>query len=487
MKKILIAASEAIPFIKTGGLADVVGSLPRYFNKDEYDVRVILPKYALMEKPAVCKLRFECQLYVNLEWRRQYCGILKTEYKGIKYYFVDNEYYFNGDWPYGDVRWDMEKFAFFSKAVLDSIRYLDWAPDIIHCNDWQTALIPVYLKTTFGSDPFYHGIKTVLTIHNMKFQGRYDINSVMDITGLPANIFNSDELESYGVANYLKGGVVYADKITTVSPTYAENIQTPLAGEGLDGLMRKRAKDLVGILNGLDYEEVNPLTNPDIEWPYKNSKAADAKKINKRKLQEICGLPQTDGVFMIGMISRMTDQKGFDLVTTVMEEMLSTMDVQFVLLGSGDSRYENSFRYFQDKYPTKVNAYIGYHDARASQIYAGCDAFLMPSQFEPCGLSQMIAMRYGALPIVRETGGLKDTVEPYNMYEGTGTGFSFKDYNAFDMLHVIRLAADVYYKKPASWNSMVKRAMDKDFSWKVSAGKYEELYDSLFEDLTSVI
>ena len=478
MKNILFASSEAVPYMKTGGLADVVGSLPRYFNKEEYDVRVILPKYACMDEKFLPELTFVCHFYVNLNWRRQYVGIFKSEFKGVTYYFVDNEFYFAGNNPYNNIYEDVEKFAYFSKAVLESLPYLEFTPDIIHCNDWQTGLLPVFLHTSYGSDRFYENIKTVYSIHNMKFQGRWKIQEVMDITGLPKQIFNANELESYGDANYLKGGIVYADAVSTVSPSYANDITTPEGGEGLDGLMQARRNVLYGILNGLDYEEYNPLKDPYIEYHFSKDDMAN-KRMNKIQLQKTLGLPISDDTFMIGIVSRMTDQKGFDLIAYVMEEMLNSMDVQFAVLGTGEARYEDMFRYFQDKYPDKVHAYIGYSEERANQIYAACDAFLMPSLFEPCGLSQLMSMRYGTLPIVRETGGLKDTVEPYNEFENTGTGFSFTEYNAHDMLHVIRYAYEIYNERPEQWKAMMKRAMEQNFSWDASAREYEKMYEEI--------
>ena len=479
MKKILMVSSEAVPFIKTGGLADVAGSLPRYFNKDKYDVRIILPKYACMDQRFLSGLQFVCHFYVNLNWRKQYAGIFKTEYKGVTYYFVDNEFYFAGNNPYNNIHEDIEKFAFFSKAVLMALPYIDFRPDVIHCNDWQTGLVPVLLKTELRQNDFYAGIKSVFSIHNMKFQGRWHVRDVMDITGLPASIFTSDKLESYGEANYLKGGCVYADAINTVSPSYAADITTPEGGEGLDGLLSARRDSLYGIVNGIDYDDFNPMTDEAMVEHFSVDTVTEGKKANKRALQQSMGLPEKEDAFLIGVVSRLTDQKGFDLVAYVMEEMLSTMNVQFVILGTGEYRFEEMFHYFQSKYPDKISSYIGYSENKAHQIYASCDAFLMPSLFEPCGLSQMMSMRYGTLPIVRETGGLKDTVEPYNEYENKGTGFSFTAYNAHDMLHVIRYANYVFSNQKEQWNGIVKRAMEKDFSWDASARKYEELYDKL--------
>ena len=466
MTKILFVASEAVPYIKTGGLADVVGSLPKYFDKEKYDVRVILPKYACMDELLLAQLKFVCHFYVNLNWRKQYVGIFTTEYKGVRYYFVDNEFYFAGDKPYNNIYEDVEKFAYFSKAVLESLPYIDFAPDILHCHDWQTGLVPVYLRTTYGSDNFYAGIKTIFTIHNMKFQGRWKIREVMDITGLPEHIFRTASgLESYGESNYLKGGIVYADAVSTVSPEYAKEITTREGGEGLDGLMNARIDSLYGIVNGIDYEEFNPETDPHIETNYTVKNAVAGKRKNKLALQKMLGLPVRDDVFMIGIISRMTSQKGFDLIAYILDEIFDTMDVQFVVLGTGEGQYENMFHHFHNKYPDKLWAHIGYSDEYAHKIYASCDAFLMPSLFEPCGLGQMMAMRYGTLPIVRETGGLKDTVEAYNEYENTGTGFSFSNYNAHEMLFILRYAQNIYKENRSRWNEIVQRAMQKDFSW----------------------
>lgn len=484
MTKILFVASEAVPYIKTGGLADVVGSLPKYFDKEKYDVRVILPKYACMDELLLAQLKFVCHFYVNLNWRKQYVGIFTTEYKGVRYYFVDNEFYFAGDKPYNNIYEDVEKFAYFSKAVLESLPYIDFAPDILHCHDWQTGLVPVYLRTTYGSDNFYAGIKTIFTIHNMKFQGRWKIREVMDITGLPEHIFRTASgLESYGESNYLKGGIVYADAVSTVSPEYAKEITTREGGEGLDGLMNARIDSLYGIVNGIDYEEFNPETDPHIETNYTVKNAVAGKRKNKLALQKMLGLPVRDDVFMIGIISRMTSQKGFDLIAYILDEIFDTMDVQFVVLGTGEGQYENMFHHFHNKYPDKLWAHIGYSDEYAHKIYASCDAFLMPSLFEPCGLGQMMAMRYGTLPIVRETGGLKDTVEAYNEYENTGTGFSFSNYNAHEMLFILRYAQNIYKENRSRWNEIVQRAMQKDFSWGASAKSYESLYDKVTEDI----
>lgn len=478
MKKILFVASEAVPFMKTGGLADVAGTLPKYFNKEEYDVRVMVPKYLAIPEEFRNQMQYKTHFYMNLAWRQQYVGVLEVVHEGVTFYFIDNEYYFNGAKPYGEIYQDIEKFAFFSKAVLSSLPLLDFRPDIIHCHDWQTGLIPVYIKDTFMANPFYHGIKTVMTIHNLKFQGIWDMKTVKDITGLNAYYFAPDKLEAYGDANYLKGGIVYSDMITTVSDSYAEEIKTPFYGEGLEGLIRSRSNSLVGIVNGIDYDEFNPETDPFIFKHY-NAKNFRKEKIkNKRALQKELGLCEDDKKFMIGIVSRLTDQKGLDLIDYVIEELCAE-DTQLVVLGTGEAKYENLFRHFDWKYHDRVSANIYYSNERSHQIYAACDAFLMPSLFEPCGLSQLMSLRYGTVPIVRETGGLKDTVEPFNEYESTGTGFSFRNYNAHEMLNTIRYAKYIYFERKREWNKLIDRGMEKDFSWNNSARKYEELYDRL--------
>ena len=474
----LFVASECVPFIKTGGLADVVGSLPKYFNKDEFDVRVILPKYQCMREDFKHQLQYVTHFYMELNWRQQYVGVLHLEYEGIHYYFIDNEYYFSGPRPYGNIHEDIEKFAFFSRAALSALPLINFQPDIVHCHDWQTGLIPVYLKDKFHEGQFFANMKSIMTIHNLKFQGIWDVKAVKDITGLPPYYFTPDKLEAYGDANYLKGGIVYADAVTTVSNTYAEEIKMPFYGENLDGLMRARSNCLYGIVNGIDYNEYNPETDPFIPQHYNARTFRKEKVKNKRALQQELGLEQNDGKFMVGIVSRLTDQKGFDLIACMMDEMCQ-QDIQFVVLGTGEEKYENMFRHFAWKYPGKVSANIFYSEALSHKIYAACDAFLMPSLFEPCGLSQLMSLRYGTIPIVRETGGLKDTVWPYNEYEGTGTGFSFANYNAHEMMNTIKYAHYIYIEKKREWNKLVDRAMAADFSWNASAAKYDELYSWL--------
>lgn len=477
-KNVLFVSSEAVPFIKTGGLADVAGSLPKYFDKERYDVRVMLPKYLCIPEKWRSQMKYVTHFYMDLAWRSQYVGVLEMEYAGVHYYFIDNEFYFAGPKPYGYIHEDIEKFAFFSKAALSAMPLLGFKPDIVHCHDWQTGLIPVYMKERFHDGEFFRDMKSIMTIHNLKFQGVWNLQKVKDITGLPPYFFTSDKLEAYGDANYLKGGIVYADAVTTVSDSYAEEIKTPFYGEHLDGLMRARSNCLTGIVNGIDYEEFNPATDTRIVSNYNQKTFRKEKPKNKKALQQELGLEVNDKKFMIGIVSRLTDQKGLDLIAYMMDQICAE-DVQLVILGTGESQYENMFRHFAWKYPDRVSANIYYSEDMSHKIYASCDAFLMPSLFEPCGLSQLMSLRYGTVPIVRETGGLKDTVEPYNEYESTGTGFSFANYNAHEMMNTINYAKHVFYNKKREWNKIVDRGMLKDFSWTSSAKKYQKLYDNL--------
>ena len=480
MKKILFAASEGVPFIKTGGLADVIGSLPKALDKRYFDVRVILPKYTCMKQEMKEKLKFKFNFYMDFHWKNEYVGVLEAEEEGIKYYFVDNEMFFGGPSPYSsDTIYEITKFSFFSKAVLSVLPELGFKPDIIHCHDWQTGLVPVYLHERFQQNEFYRGIKSVMTIHNLKFQGKWDVKSVRDITGLPDWYFTPDKLEYYKDANLLKGGIVFADAVTTVSETYAEEIKMPFYGEGLHELLQARANDLRGIVNGIDYTDFNPQTDKYIFKKYNVDNFRKEKAKNKKALQKELGLEESDKVMMIGIVSRLTDQKGFDLIAYIMDELLSVDAVQVVVLGTGEERYENMFRHFDWKFHGKISANIYYSEELSHKIYAASDAFLMPSLFEPCGLSQLMSLHYGTLPIVRETGGLKDTVIPYNEYEGTGTGFSFVNYNAHEMLATIRYAEQVYYDNKRAWNKLVDNAMMADYSWAVSAEKYQAMYDWL--------
>ena len=484
MKKILFAASEAVPFIKTGGLADVVGSLPKELNThDDCEASVVLPLYRVIPMQYKEQMDYITNFQVNIAGKSVYAGVFELHMDNVTWYFIDNEYYFSGDRIYEDGKWDLEKFAYFDKAVLTMCFVLGYRPDIIHCHDWQTGLIPVYLRNEYQTPEYYgdffNGVKSIMTIHNLKFQGRWSVRQMQEITGRDDYFFTPDKMESYKEGNYLKGGLVYADWITTVSSVYADEIKTSYFGEGLDGLLRARSNNLSGIVNGIDYDEYNPHTDPFIPFNYKDTAFIRAKEGNKMDLQDELGLEVDRHKFMIGMISRLTEQKGFDLVNYIMDELVQDKNIQVVILGTGDQRFEDSFRYFENRYKGQVSSSIMYDNRRSHRIYAASDAFLMPSSFEPCGLSQLMALRYGSLPIVRETGGLKETVEPYNEYDQTGTGFSFRNYDAGEMLNTIKYAVWVFRDCRPEWNAMVKRAMQKDFSWGVSASKYNDLYNYL--------
>lgn len=480
MKKILFVASESVPFIKTGGLADVVGTLPKMFNPEKYDVRVIIPNYTCIPEQYRSQFEYVTHFYMDMGWFQEplHVGIMKMVYEGITYYFIDNEYYFSGWAPYGTMRFDIEKFCFFSKAALAVLPVIDFKPDVIHCHDWQAGLVPVFLKSLFSSNSFFRNIKVIMTIHNLKFQGIWDVKTIKGITGLPEYLFTPDKLEYYKDANMLKGGLVYADYITTVSETYAGEIQMPYYGEGLDGLLRARNHELCGILNGIDYEVYDPVKDESLYQNYSARNFRSEKIKNKRGLQKQLGLEVNDKKFMIGIISRLTDQKGLDLIDWVMSGICD-QNVQLVVVGTGEPQYENMFKHYQWIMPERVSANIFYSDDLAHKLYAAADALLMPSRFEPCGLAQLMALRYGTVPIVRETGGLKDTVQPYNEYEKTGTGFTFANYNADEMLYVINYAKRIYFEHKREWNQMIERGMNTDFSWRTSAKKYEALYDQL--------
>lgn len=479
MKNILFVASECVPFIKTGGLADVVGSLPKYFDKKYFDVRVILPKYMCMAQKWKDMLTYKANFYLHYNNEDRYVGIFETVYDGVTFYFIDNEFYFSGSSAYtNNNRWDIERFIFFDKAALSALPVIGFKPDVVHCHDWQTGLVPVYLKDSFRGGEFFRDMKSVMTIHNLKFQGNEHPGFIKYLSGLSDYYFTIDKLMSYGDANMLKGGLVYADAITTVSNTYAEEIKTDFYGEHLNGLLNARKNDLRGIVNGIDYSSYNPENDPLIEHHYSVKNFRSEKIKNKRALQKELNLAQDDSKMMVGIVSRLTDQKGLDLIAYVMDELCQE-DIQLVVLGTGEPRYENMFRHFSWKYPDKVSANICYNEQMSHKIYASCDAFLMPSLFEPCGLSQLMSLHYGTLPIVRETGGLKDTVQPYNEFTNEGTGFSFANYNAHEMLNIVRYARYVFGAKRDNWNKMAERAMKADFSWQQSAKKYQEMYDWL--------
>ena len=477
MNRILFAASECVPFIKTGGLADVCGALPKEFDKEYWDVRVVIPNYTCIPEKYRKEFQYVSHFYMSAGpgIRDKYVGVLKYELDGVTYYFIDNEEYFRCDVPYGDIRFDIEKFIFFDKAVLSMLKHIDFRPDLIHCHDWETCFVPVYLKNEFAADPFYQGIKSIMTIHNLRFQGIWDVKTIRNLSGFNLSLFAPDKLEFKKDANMLKGGLVYADYITTVSDTYANEIQSPYYGEGLNGLLSARHFDMQGIVNGIDYKVYDPKTDEKIYQNYDLTDFRKQKVKNKLKLQEELGLQVDKKKFMIGLISRLTDQKGLDLIAYAMERIVDE-HTQFVVIGTGDAQYENMFRHYAWKYPGQVSANICYSDDLAHKLYAAADAFLMPSAFEPCGLTQLISFRYGTVPIVRETGGLKDTVIPYNEYEDTGDGFSFTNYNGDDMLYVINFAKRIFFEKKRQWNHMIDRGMEKDFSWGASKFRYEGLY-----------
>ncbi len=480
MKKILFAASECVPFIKTGGLADVCGALPKEFNKEYWDIRVVLPNYTCIPESFRNEFRYVTHFYMNAgpQVQNKYVGVLEYELDGITYYLIDNREYFDCFQPYGDLLYDIEKFIFFDKAVLSMLPQIGFQPDLIHCHDWQTGFIPVYLKNEFQGDMFFWGMKTIMTIHNLKFQGVWDPKTMMGLSGFPKELFTPDKLEFKKDGNMLKGGLVYADYITTVSDTYANEIQTEAYGEGLNGLLSARHYDLQGIVNGIDYGVYNPETDNKIYVNYNKENFRNKKAQNKMKLQQDLGLAVDKKKFMIGLISRLTDQKGLDLINYVIERLVDDY-TQFVVIGTGDPQYENAFRHYAWKYGDRVSANICYSDDLAHKLYASADAFLMPSAFEPCGLTQLISFRYGTVPIVRETGGLKDTVIPFNEYENTGDGFSFTNYNGEEMLKTINYAKSVYFDKKRQWNQMIDRGMSSDFSWTSSKGKYENLYNHM--------
>lgn len=476
---VLFASSECAPFVKTGGLGDVVGALPRKLAQEGVNTAVILPKYKSIDEKYVKEMYYIDNIYIKMGWRSQYAGVFKLEKDGVIYYFVDNEFYFGHEPLYSDVYIDIERFAFFDKAVLALLQVTGFWPDVINLNDWQTGMIPVLLKAHYSHDDRYNRIKTVMTIHNLKYQGIYDKKTISDILDLDDDYFTPDKLEFYKDASFLKGGLVYSDYITTVSPTYSCEIMNEYFGENLNGILNARHESVRGIVNGIDYDVWNPRTDENIEENFDARNVVSKKRDNKLKLQRELGLLEDENKFLIGMVTRLTHQKGLELVDHIMDEMMAQGDVQLVILGSGDETYENMLRHYEWKYKGSVCSVIKFDNSLSHRIYAASDAFLMPSLFEPCGLSQMIAMHYGSLPIVRETGGLKDTVEAYNEYENTGTGFSFANYNAHEMLYVINYAKSVWQNNKKAWQAMMKRAMKADFSWDNSAKSYIEVYNYL--------
>ena len=476
-KSVVFIGSECYPFVKTGGLGDVMYALPKALVKQNCDVKVILPRYKCIPWKYQEKMVYRGSFDMTLcsDGRSFYVGIMEYVWDGVVYDFIDNEEFFSDGNPYTNLIDDIPKYCYFAKAALAALNYMDWIPDIIHCHDWQAALVPVYLRTMFENTRLTTA-KTILTIHNLRFQGIYNIPTIRYWSGLPDYVFNKDALkQSYNDANMLKGGLTYANMITTVSNTYAGEIQTAYYGENLDAHMRYHNQKLRGIVNGIDCDIWNPATDERIYDNYDITNVLDKKKENKRKLQAELGLQQDDHKFVIGLISRLTDQKGLDLVNSIIPQIMDE-HTQIVVLGTGDPQYENSFRYYENAYKGNVCSNIMYDETRAHRIYAGADALLVPSQFEPCGLTQLIAMHYGTVPIVRETGGLKDTVEPYNMFYNTGNGFTFDRYDAGLLLDAINRAKTVYFTNRWCWDEMVQRDMDKIVSWDNAAKQYKNLY-----------
>lgn len=473
--KILYAASEAVPFAATGGLGDVLGALPAALKAKypDSDIRVVLPLYGMLSSSAKEKLTFVKNTEVMLAWRMQYCGIFTAENLGVTFYFIDNDYYFNRPSLYGSYD-DGERFAFFGKAVLELMDRMNFFPDVLHCNDWQSASAVIYLKTMFAADERYRNIKAVYTIHNIEYQGVYGTETLGDIFGLGPNIRGIVEYDND--INLTKGAIVCADAVTTVSPTYAQQIQSEFYSHGLYHVLRLYREKVSGIINGIDTDLYNPEKDTILAKNY-SAKAYSGKRVCKADLQRLLGLPEAPDTPIVAMITRLAKHKGIDLVERVIEEYLCD-DVQFVILGTGEHEYESYFSELARRYPAKVSAQIKFNRELSKKIYAGADMFLMPSQSEPCGLSQMIASRYGTVPIVRETGGLYDTIKPYNEYTLEGNGFTFSNYNAHDMLHTLRYATSVYRDKKR-WTALMRKAMKMDFSWESSAEKYMELYEKL--------
>ncbi|MEO2479486.1 glycogen synthase GlgA [Collinsella aerofaciens] len=474
--QIVFASAECAPFVKTGGLGDVAGSLPAALVRAGAEVIVMVPKYATIKDEYKAQMEHFSDFYVSLGWRNEYCGLEKLEHDGVTYMFIDNERYFARDYPYGFFD-DGERFAFFSKAITESLQHLPagFECDILHCNDWQTALAPVFLREFYQGLPLYDRVKTVFSIHNVAFQGQFSDTVMEDILGVAHIPAAASQLRCDACSiNYMLGALRYADAITTVSPTYANEIQTPEFGEGLDGVLRERSYALQGILNGIDVTGFDPATDKRIAANY-TVEDRSGKAVCKAKLQEELGLEVRDDRPLMVMVTRLTRQKGLDLVMYALDRILAG-GVQVAVLGTGDRDYEDGLRYFQDKYPGTMAARIEFDPALSQRMYAAADIFLMPSKFEPCGLSQIIAMRYGTLPIVRETGGLKDTVQPYNEFTGEGTGFSFSNFNGDEMGDAVFRAARLFWDNREAWNQLVTQAMSQDFSWTRSADKYLDLY-----------
>ncbi len=471
--KVLYTASEAVPFCKTGGLADVAGSLPPALAAQGVETAVILPLYRRVKERFADQLTFLCYDYVDLAWRHAYCGLFSLKKDGVTWYFLDNEQYFGRPELYGCAD-DGERFGFFSRAVVKMMDHLDFWPDVIHCNDWQTALIPIYLKDDGVREERYRSVRTVLTIHNIEYQGRYDPYCLGDLFGLDRGWVDDGTLLLDGDLNLLKGAILTADAVNAVSPTYAQELKNPYFAHRMEGILTQCGYKLSGVLNGIDMKLYDPAADPRIAANY-TAEDVSGKAADKAALQKALGLRPEPETPIIAMVSRLVTHKGLDLIREVMGDIME-LPVQFVLLGSGDAAYEDFFRHAAERWPERMAIRLGYDEALSMAIYAGADLFLMPSRSEPCGLSQMIAMRYGTVPIVRETGGLKDTVQPYEAWRDAGTGFTFANYSSADMLHVIREAVYLYKDYPDAFARLRRRAMERDFSWNRSAGDYLKIY-----------
>ncbi len=474
--KVLFAAAECAPFFKTGGLGDVVGALPKELAKKGVETVVVLPFYTLMPDKYQAQLEDCFSFEVAVGWRKQYCGIKKLQLDEVTYYFIDNLYYFGRERIY-DFYDDGERFAFFQLAVIEMMERVDFIPDVLHVNDYHTAMIPFLLKEKFSWINAYQDIRTVLTIHNIGFQGWYSRDILPDLFGMGTERYDDGTVRLNDCLNFMKAGILYADRITTVSPSYSEEIKTPAFGCGLEVILRMETGKLSGIVNGIDYQTNDPENDPYLPFAFSKSDLSGKEK-NKQDLQKAFGLPERKDVPLISVVSRLTTQKGFDLVLAEMENLLQ-FDVQFVLLGTGEPDFENGFRHFAQRYPDKCAAAITFDLALAQKMYAAADIFLMPSAFEPCGLSQMMAMRYGTLPVVHEIGGLKDTVIPYNPITSAGTGFGFQDFTPFNLMQALKQAVQLYQENQTVWQQLVQQAMAKDFSWDQSSDAYIDVYNQI--------
>lgn len=477
MLKVLFVASESAPFAKTGGLGDVITSLPKELHSQGLDVRVVIPKYADIPEVWKTQLSSKAVLCVPVSWRIQDCHVEELNYENIPFYFIGNDYYFNRSGFYGHYD-DAERYAFFCRAVLEMLPHIEFQPHIIHCHDWHTGMVSVFLTAHYRNNPFYQKIRTLFTIHNLKYQGIFPKDIMLNLLDLSWDYFTINGIEFYDKVNYMKGGLIFSDLINTVSPTYANEIQHPYFGEKLEGVLSSRHHDLSGILNGIDYTTYNPATDPNLFINY-DWQTKDRKTKNKFELQKMLGLSPDANKPLLAMSSRLVEAKGIDLILRVLDEILAS-DVQMIILGQGAERYHHLLWHAAWLHNDQLAVIIPYNEAMARKLFAAADLYLMPSRYEPCGLGQLIAMRYGGLPVVRETGGLKDTVLSYNEYTGEGNGFTFTNYNAHDMLYTIKRALNFYHNHKDVWNKLITRVMRADNSWRTSAQKYRQLYNKLY-------